>query len=107
MAQRGAQRAHDVLSIIENEMSCSDDLVEVLTSGGFSAPQIEALKAGFPLMGVTDLHTFAYARKALDDNGINSKHEREYAAGKVRHTACPFAPASSISRAPTAAHWHG
>ena len=63
--------------------ACDDELVEVLTTAGIGTQQLEALKLGLPAMGVTDLHSFAYARKALDPNGINSQHEREFAAGKV------------------------
>merc|ERR1711957_704825 len=64
-----------------------------LTTAGFGVPQIEALKAGFPPMGVIDLHSFAYARKALDPDGINSQHEREYSAGKVLRDAKKHHPA--------------
>ena len=79
---------------------CSEELVEVLTSAGFAAPQIEALKAGFPRLGVVDLHSFAYVRKALDPNGINSDHEREYSAGKVPRRGPvkqPTAPSLTLS----------
>ena len=74
--------------------------MEVLTSAGFAAPQIEALKAGFPRLGVVDLHSFAYVRKALDPNGINSDHEREYSAGKVPRRGPfkqPTAPSLTLS----------
>ena len=72
---------------------CSEEVQEVLATAGFAVPQIEALKAGFPAMGVTDLQSFAYARKALDPDGINSQHEREYSAGKVLRDAKKHHPA--------------
>jgi len=74
-------------------MVCSDEVQEVLTTAGFGVPQIEALKVGFPPIGVMDLHSFAYARKALDPDGINSQHEREYSAGKVLRDAKKHNPA--------------
>jgi len=46
-------------------------------------------------MGVVDLHTYCYARKALDPNGLNSAHEREYSAGKVLRDAKKQNPAVS------------
>ena len=73
--------------------ACSDEVIEVLTAAGFGVSQIEALKAGFPPMGVIDLHSLAYARKALDPDGINSQHEREYSAGKVLRDAKNHNPA--------------
>ena len=80
--------------------ACDDELVEVLTTAGIGTQQLEALKLGLPAMGVTDLHSFAYARKALDPNGINSQHEREYAAGKV----CGRASARVLHAKPARSH---
>lgn len=80
---------------------CDEELTEVLTTAGIGTQQVEALKLGLPAMGVTDLHSFAYARKALDPNGINSQHEREYAAGKVCRRALARVPHAKPARSHT------
>mmetsp|Transcript_6873 Transcript_6873/g.13722 ORF Transcript_6873/g.13722 Transcript_6873/m.13722 type:complete len:124 (+) Transcript_6873:60-431(+) len=78
---------------MDSHQALHNEVQEVLTTAGFAAPQIEALKAGFPPIGVIDLHSFAYARKQLDPDGINSQHEREYSAGKVLRDAKKHEPA--------------